>query len=166
MIKLFCSGLFSSKKMEPLPLHDKKAEGIFITSTERSASDCKRHKNVLKSRRCAICVNMFFIVMLCISLSCNVVYVVSVIQRRFQDLTQCDAELQVNEVCLGCKYFEDSAKFLRLKNIVAYKRRRGKAEEVEDICCFEYNDSLHEMSKTVSMYFIVEVFTTKVRDYQ
>ena len=162
MIKLLCSRLFSSKKMEPLPKYDKMAAEIFITRTEDrcSASDYKHHESVPKLCRCATLAKIFFIVILCISLSCNIVFVVSVVQRGFQDLTQCDAELKMNEVCLDCKYFEDRARLLRLKKILTYKRRSGKSNEKGDMCCFDYNDSLHEMSKIVCICFMMKVFTT------
>ena len=92
--------------------------------------------------------------LMCISISFNAVFLVSMIQGRLYDNnSKCNTDVQVNEVCLGCKYFEDSARYSIQKNILVYKRRKGKTEEAQDTCCFEYNDSLHEMSKMVSNMF-------------
>ena len=162
-----CFRLFSPTKMKPVPLQDKNGADIVTNSTYEGCydSDYKNYENVSTISKCAVLVKIVLVMLMCISISFNAVFLVSMIQGRLYDNSKCNTDVQVNEVCLGCRYFEDSDRYSIPKNILAYKRKRGKTKEAKDTCCFEYTDSLHEMSKIVSMFFTLVLYLNYAFSY-
>ena len=154
MIKSVCFRLFSPLKMESVSLQDKNEAGSFttdITYAEYIASEHTNCENGSTVCKCSVWMKIVLVVLVCISVSFNVAFIVTMAQGRFNDNSKSNVDLKINEVCLSCTYFDDIARYSVQKNVFAYRRKGGKKEEA---CCFEYNDSLHEMSKIVSEHIV------------
>ena len=156
MVKSLWFRLFSPLKMESVSLQDKNEAGIFttdITYAEYIASEHTNCENGSTDCKSSVWIKIVLVVLVCISVSFNVAFIVTMVQGRFNDNSKSNVDLKINEVCLSCTYFDDIAKYSLQKNVFAY-RRKSEKKESEEACCFEYNDSLHEMSKIVSEHIV------------
>lgn len=127
--------------METLPTHDQKISETLIRNPSEKGLNPKFSET---SRRptYTICLKLWYSLFLLFSVSFNVVFVVHLMRHGSEDQEICGPEI-LNQVCLSCKYFEDSKTFLWMKQ----RQRWRRIKEEKDTCCFEYTESLHEMSK-------------------
>ena len=133
--------------METLPTHDQKISETLIRNPSEKGLNPKFSET---SRRptYTICLKLWYSLFLLFSLSFNVVFVVHLKGHGPEDQEICGPE-KLNQVCLSCKYFEDSKNFLWMKQGPRWRR----IKEEKDTCCFEFTESLHEMSKIVSIWW-------------
>lgn len=147
MIKFLCLKLAFPNKMETLPYSDKKCSKMFITPSESSAKELKDVPSFRTRPFYIITITIIFFLLL-VSVSVNIVFFMKYLPKQNSvDSKSCKSETKFNEVCFHCKYFDDSNTFLWIKDRPKNNPSRRKMKEGKDVCCFDYTDSLHEMSK-------------------
>ena len=111
--------------------------------------DYSSKHNVSKCNTGHILLTVVFSLIFIASLVINICFISRMIPEKDRVNPPCGEGDGVNRVCLSCKYFEDSSRFLRITSSVNFSKLVVK--EDKDVCCLKYTDSLHQLSMLVSI---------------
>ena len=156
MLKYMWIKIFSPREKDMLPTHDKATSEVLMSKTTDKYT-VRQSENHSKRFTVNCCLLVTFFILFLLSVTFNVVLLVknfipTDVGSPREENKSCETKEILNQICLNCKYFKDSEKFLWMRDGLVNGpgwSRRTRTDD-EDVCCFEYTDALHEMSKIVS----------------